>query len=121
MTIGALVSVLLSTGIEVPAGSLEVRWIALGILVDMDGMLARRQVFQVHLDFDSSLALLEHNVTGILAVCGLDGNFHGLGSSRIRRKRQSSRGRQHCSQKQFRIGLHRVSPSAFSGAFSEMV
>src|SRR5271165_1061796 len=50
VTVGILVSVLLGCGVEVSAGGLEVGWIALGVLVNVDGVLAGRKVLQVDLD-----------------------------------------------------------------------
>src|SRR6185312_8788615 len=51
--IGIIDAMLLVIGIEVWTGGLEIGWLATGVLVDMNAMLARRKAVQVELDFDS--------------------------------------------------------------------
>ena len=50
MALGIFQSMLFVVRIEMCTGGFEVRWITLRILVDMDGMLAWRQIVQVELD-----------------------------------------------------------------------
>ena len=63
-----------------PAGSLEVGRVAHRVLVDVDGVLAERQVLQLHRDGEllAVLALLERRAPGVLPARGLDGNNQGL-------------------------------------------
>ena len=49
-------AMLLVVGIEMRARRFEVRPFALGVFVDMDGVLARRQILRVKLDIDTLLA-----------------------------------------------------------------
>jgi hypothetical protein len=82
------VAVLLAGGIEVSSGALEVGRIALGVLVDVDSVFARRQVLEGDLELDTRFGLLEHDVSGIFAVGGLDHNLDGLRSGCERGQRQ---------------------------------
>jgi hypothetical protein len=47
---GILQSVFFTVGIEVRAGGLEVGGIALGVLMEVDGMLPGREIVQMHVD-----------------------------------------------------------------------
>ena len=55
---GILQSVLFIIGIEMRAGRLEIGWIALRILVDVDGMFSRWQIVQVELDHHALFPLI---------------------------------------------------------------
>ncbi len=80
MTFKILKSVLLVVGIEMRASRLEIWWIALRILVDVDGMLSRRQIVQVELDHHA-IALVHKRRTYALAlgILQFDRNFGGAG------------------------------------------
>ena len=63
------------------SGRFEVRCLAHGVLMDVNGMLARRQVLQFELDGELAPALLEASRSGILAGTGRerdDGRFPRL-------------------------------------------
>jgi hypothetical protein len=71
---GILKAVLLVLGIEVRTGGLEVGWIAEGFGVYVDAMLADGKIFEVNLDGELALFLLEGGGAGVLAGAGLEGN-----------------------------------------------
>ncbi len=80
---------LLGVGIEVAAGGFEVRGFAERLLVDMDGVLAHREVFEVDLDGEFVvLAGGEGGGAGVFAVSGLEGN----GKCAFGRLRESGNG-----------------------------
>src|SRR5947209_4830257 len=60
MAFWILQTVLFAVRIEVAARGLEVGTVALGILMNMDGVLSRRQILQVELDLDTFLARRGH-------------------------------------------------------------
>ena len=65
--------------VEMTAGCLEVRGIAEGFLVDVDGVFADGEVFQVEFDGElTALDLLEGGGSGVLASAGFDGNDDGI-------------------------------------------
>lgn len=78
MTLGILKSVLLVVRVEMGAGRLEIWGIALCILVDVNGMLSRRQIVQGELDHHA-LALVQERRTYALAlgILQFDCNFGG--------------------------------------------
>ena len=80
MTFRTLKSVLLVVRIEMRAGRLEIWCIALWILVDVDGMLSRRQIVQVEFDHHA-IALVHKRRTYALAlgILQFDSNFGGAG------------------------------------------
>ena len=57
------------------AGGLEVRRFALRILMDVEGMLARRQGLDVQFDFHAMRRFAEHGGSNVLTLGVLD--FHG--------------------------------------------
>jgi hypothetical protein len=71
---GILKAVLLVFGVEVAASGLEVRAFAERFGVDVDAMLADRKVFEIYLDDELALVLLEGGGAGVLAGAGLDGD-----------------------------------------------
>src|SRR5258708_37200560 len=66
--------------VEVWAGGLEVRRVALGVLMDVQGMLARRQTLDVQLDLYAMWSFAKHGGPAALTLGVLD--FHG---NRVRR------------------------------------
>src|SRR5258708_23011 len=66
--------------VEVWAGGLEVRRVALGVLMDVQGMLARRQTLDVQLDLYAMWSFAKHGGPDALTLGVLD--FHG---NRVRR------------------------------------
>ena len=92
-------AVLLVLGIEVAAGGLEVGRFAEGLGVDVDGVLADGKIFEVELDGELALFLLEGGGTGVFAGAGLEGDddfvlrlWRRLGTAR-RQEREVRRGR----------------------------
>src|SRR5216683_7444119 len=61
--------------VEVRACGLEVRCLALGVLMDVQGMLARRQALDVQLDFHAMRSFAEHRGSHVLTLGVFD--FHG--------------------------------------------
>src|SRR5258707_4688287 len=61
--------------VEVWAGGLEVRRVALGVLMDVQGMLARRQTLDVQLDLYAMWSFAKHGGPDALTLGVLD--FHG--------------------------------------------
>jgi len=61
--------------VEMRAGGLEVRRFTLRVLMDVKGMLARRQAFDVQLDFHAMRRFAEHGGSNVLTLGILD--FHG--------------------------------------------
>jgi hypothetical protein len=57
VAIGIIEAVLLSVGIEMRAGGLEIGSVALGTLMKMDGVLARRKIVKLKLEADAGLLL----------------------------------------------------------------
>ena len=78
MSHGVLEAVLLVVGVEVAAGSLEVRAVAEGLSVDVDAMLAYGEILEVELDLYALFGGAEGCRAGILAGAGLDGNNEGV-------------------------------------------
>src|ERR1039458_10721174 len=76
MALGILQPVLFAAGIEMGAGGLEVRWVALRFLVEMDGMFVRRQVFQRQLYFHT-LSFGNHGCGSDAVALGVF-QFNGL-------------------------------------------
>jgi len=72
---GCVMAVLGAAGIEVRASALEVRRIALRDLVNVDGVFARRKIFDVERDFDAFRRAGELRGSDVLAVGILE--FHG--------------------------------------------
>jgi hypothetical protein len=70
-----------SGAIEVRASRLEVRRFTLRILVNVQGVLARRQAFYVELDFDSMRSLAEHGTSHLLALRVFNFHRNRFGSS----------------------------------------
>src|SRR5207247_4804404 len=89
---GILQSVLFIIGIEMRAGRLEIGWIALRILVDVDGMFSRWQIVQVEPDHHALFALIHNRRTYALAlrVLQFDRNF-GSAGERYSDNRKSER------------------------------
>ena len=69
-----LKAVLFVLGVEVAAGGLEVRAFAERLGVDVDAVLADGKVFEIYLDDELALVLLEGGGAGVLAGAGLDGD-----------------------------------------------
>src|SRR5260370_3474873 len=67
-TFRVLQSMLFAIRIEVRAGRLEVRHITLCILVNVDGVLARREVVQVQRDLDAIRSLGQRRRANVLAL-----------------------------------------------------
>src|SRR3982074_2653254 len=78
VTFGILQSMLLAIGIEMRSRGLEVRGIALRVLMKVDGMYARRQILEIDLHSDSGAGLPQNRGTHGLALSILKVN-HGLG------------------------------------------
>lgn len=81
VAIGTVEAVLLAPGIEMSAGGFEVRGIALGILVKVDGVLAGRQVVKVKLEADSGFFIPQHDCANgfALRIFEFDFCFGGCG------------------------------------------
>src|SRR4051794_9634037 len=71
---GILNAVLFVLGIEVGASGLEIGRIAQGFGMDVDSVLAYRKIFEVELDGELALFLLEGGGTGVFTGAGLEGN-----------------------------------------------
>src|SRR5271154_6830528 len=71
-------AVLLVVRIEVAASGLEVRCVAEGFLVDVDGVLAYGEVFEAEFDGELAFFLLEGCGAGVLACAGLEGDDEGV-------------------------------------------
>ena len=71
---GILKAVLFVLGIEVWAGGLEVRGVAQGLGVDVDGMLADGKILEVELDDEPALCLLKGGGACVLAGAGFERN-----------------------------------------------
>src|SRR5579863_10738700 len=84
MTIRTLQSMLFPIRIEVRPRRLEVRSIAFCILVNVDGMLARRQVLHVELDIHSRSSGLNHGGTRAFARAVLELHLNSLPRTRQR-------------------------------------
>jgi hypothetical protein len=79
---GVLKTVLLVLRVEVAAGALEVRCVADGLGVDVDGVLAYGEVFEIELDGELVFALAEGGGAGVFSGAGFDGddeNIFGVG------------------------------------------
>lgn len=63
-----LQSVLLAIGIEVPASRLEIGRITFRVLMDVNGVLARRQTFQIELDLDPLVGWLNGGHSDALSL-----------------------------------------------------
>src|SRR4029077_6822759 len=61
--------------VEVRDRRLEVRCLALGVLMNVERMLARRQAFDVQLDFHAMRRFAEHGSADVLTLSVFD--FHG--------------------------------------------
>src|SRR5712664_305603 len=63
------------SAIEMRTSGFEVRGLALGVLMDVQGMLARRQALDVQLDFHAMRSFAEHRGSHVLSLGVFD--FHG--------------------------------------------
>jgi len=81
VAIGIVESVLPGFGVEVRAGGFEVRGIALGVLMKVDGVLAWRKIVQVKLQGDAASLLPERDGADVFAlgVFEVDFGFGGAG------------------------------------------
>jgi hypothetical protein len=75
MAFGVLQAVLLGVGIEMRARGFEVGSIALGVLMEVDGVLTGRKIVKVKLETDSGSLLPEHDGAYVLALGVLDCDF----------------------------------------------
>jgi hypothetical protein len=70
---------LLAIGVKVTACRLEVGRVALGVLVNVDGVRADGEVFEADLDDNvAALAGHESGFAGVLACAGLNGDGNGV-------------------------------------------
>jgi len=67
MAVGIFEAVLFAVGVEMRSGGLEVRCIAFGVLMEMQRVLAGRQVLQVELDRHAGLCGLQRGGADALA------------------------------------------------------
>jgi hypothetical protein len=88
MAFGIVEAVFLAVGIEMRAGGFEIRSIAIGILVKVDGVLAWREIVDMNLEVDA-WPLLRHDDRAYVLALGvfeLDFGFRGGGKSGYREK-----------------------------------
>jgi hypothetical protein len=88
MAFGIVEAVFFAVGIEMRAGGFEIRSIALGILVKVDGVLAWREIVDMNLEVDAWPLLRHDDRAYVLALCvfELDFGFGGGGKSGYREK-----------------------------------
>ena len=79
----AVMAVLGAAGIEVRTGGLEVRRVALGNLMDVDGMLAGRQILDVQCNFDALRTAGKLGSANALAFGVLEFDSHWFAAVRL--------------------------------------
>src|SRR5690242_18371280 len=77
-TFGVLQAVVLAGGIEMASGRLEVWALALGRLMDMNGMFAGCKIVEIELDFHALGVGREGSIANILALAILQRDNFGL-------------------------------------------
>ena len=82
---GILDSMLLVVRIEMRAGGLEIRCIALRIDVHMDGMLAFGKILQIQFDLDAVARGRQQGCSRVLPLAGLEVHLQTLVSRQRRR------------------------------------
>lgn len=79
---GIVEAVFLTIGIEMRAGRLEVRGIALGILMNMDGVLTGGHVVKVQPNLDTSAGILDTSATHVSSAAIFHIHFNGARKQR---------------------------------------
>jgi hypothetical protein len=81
------------SSVEVRPGGLKVRGLTLCVLMDVQGMLARRQTLHIELDFYPMRSFAEQRGAHALALCVFDfhRNWFGSGRAPCVRNRKAAR------------------------------
>ena len=90
VALGIFQTVLFPLGIEMRAGRFEIRCIAFGILMEMNGVLAGGKTVKMKLEADTWSLLRKHDCADGLALCVLEFNF-GFGGAGERGDGQNHR------------------------------
>jgi len=108
---GIIESVLLALRIEMRTGGFEIGRIALGVLMEVDGVLAGRQVVEMEFEFNARSVIPEDHPADALALGVLEFDY-GFGGAGEREKNHGGQGGD-CGEG---YGLHAGNYNEFAGA-----